>query len=93
MLAPNLGFESSWYYYGQYNRVRNVIEAMPSVTIIRDWQHKDLSLEDFGFTLFIDEEREVVVKFLENSPEINERDRSKIREIVRRAIDSNRADI
>jgi len=36
-------------YYGEFNRVAAALESIPGVVITDSWQHKDLTLEDFGF--------------------------------------------
>ncbi len=85
---PDQGWEFG--YYGQFNRVKHVIEDMPGVTIIDHWQHKDISLEDFGFTLMVDGNRQVGVTFSENSPQMQERNRNRLREFIQKEIDSNK---
>ncbi len=75
-------------YYEHFNRVKHVMEEMPNVTIIDHWQHKDISLEDFGFTLIIEGKRQVEVDFTENSPQMKMRSKSKIREFIQEKIDS-----
>ncbi len=57
-------------YYGKFNRVRNVTEHMPDVQIIDTWQHRDVTLEDFGFTIRSDSGRTAEVNFMENSPQM-----------------------
>lgn len=87
--APDQGWEFG--YYGQFNRVKHVIEEMPDVTIVDSWQHKDISLEDFGFTLLLHDGDTVDVKFFDGTSEKTERNRKKIKSIVQRQIDSNKA--
>ena len=81
-------------YYGQYNRVRHVIEDMPNVRIVRDMQHHDITLEDFGFLLEANDGEgktwPVVMIFYEFSPEIHEWDKDRIRAIVQKEIDSQK---
>jgi hypothetical protein len=83
----NWGLESG--YYGQFNRVKHVIEEMPGVVIVDHWQHHDVSLEDFGFALLIEGDRKAQVNFTESSPQIKERNKSKLRAFIRKEIDSN----
>ena len=76
-------------YYGQFNRVKHVIESMPHVRITNSWKHEDISLEDFGFSLLVNGTNLVHVTFWEGSPQIKERDRRRIREFLERQIGSN----
>jgi hypothetical protein len=81
----NWGLESG--YYGQFNRVKHVLGEMPRVNITNDWQHHDITLEDFGFYLMVDGSRSVRVDFLENSPQMKLRDKTLIRKFVEEKID------
>jgi hypothetical protein len=85
----NWGLE--WGYYGQFNRVKRVLEEMPNVQITDSWQHHDITLEDFAFSLLVDETRTLQVTFHENSPQMKVRDASRIREFMEEKIrgDSN----
>ena len=88
-IIPDVGAESG--YYGQFNRVKHVIEEMPDIAIVDHWQHKDITLEDFGFTLRLPDGKEVDINFYDNTPEKNERNRKRIREIIQKQLDSNKA--
>ena len=79
---PDYGVESG--YYGQFNRVRHVLEDMPNVTIVDHWQHQDISLEDFGFALMVEGTQNVNVTFSENSPQMRMRSKQKIRSSSRK---------
>lgn len=59
-MVPDVGSELG--YYGQFNRVKHVIEDMPDVRIVDHWKHRDVTLEDFGFTLLVDESRKVDIQ-------------------------------
>jgi hypothetical protein len=83
----NLGMESG--YYGQFNRVRNTIREMPDVVILNQWQHKDVTLEDFGFKLLADG-LEVDAGFGENTPIMAERDKAKTRAYILQHVQSKR---
>jgi hypothetical protein len=50
-------------YYGYYRRVQRVIKTIPDVTIVKTWQHRDISLESFSFTLQRPNEKTVEVMF------------------------------
>jgi len=89
MFLPNLGFEHPWYYYGQYNRVRGVIETLPGVKITHDRLHKDTSLEDFGFTLNVNGKTGVVLNVWEDSKMAMETDRTRLRTLIQKEIYSN----
>jgi hypothetical protein len=84
---PDQGWEFG--YYGQFNRVKHVIEDMPDATITNHWQHKDISLEDFGFTLVLDGGSQVDLTFSENSPQISMRNKQKIKKFIKKEIESN----
>jgi len=86
-MFPDVGAESG--YYGQFNRVKHVIEDMPDVRIIDYWKHRDVTLEDFGFTLLVGESRKVDIRFHDGTPEKKERNKSRLRAIVRSKLDSN----
>ena len=79
-------------YYGQFNRVRHVLETMPNVEIVDNWQHHDITLEDFAFSLLVDGTQTTQVTFSENSPQMKMRDKSRIREFIEKQIkkDSNK---
>jgi hypothetical protein len=83
------GLESG--YYGHFNRAKHVIEDMPDVAIVDSWQHQDLSLEDFRFLLRVEGTQEVTVSFSENSPQMGERNKERLREFIQREIDANQA--
>ena len=78
------GWESG--YYGQYNRVKHVLEDMPSVQITNQWKHHDVTLEDFGFFLLVDNTNSVRVDFRENSPQMKERNKERIRAFIEEEI-------
>jgi hypothetical protein len=76
-------------YYGQFNRVKHVIEDMPNVEILDNWQHHDITLEDFAFTLLIDGGRQVSVTFSENSSQMKMRDKSRIRKFIEEKLEED----
>ena len=86
-LLGNWGLESG--YYGQFNRVKHVLEEMPNVEITDDWQHNDLTIEDFGFSLVVDEYQNAHITFYEGSPEMKMRDKTHIREFIEQEIKKN----
>jgi len=57
-------------YYGKFNRVLAVMEQIPDVRIVDTWQHHDVTLEDFGFTLVSASGQSTKVNFLEGSPQM-----------------------
>src|SRR5690606_12007913 len=57
-------------YYGKFNRVWKVIEKMPDIRIADSWQHHDITLEDFGFTVVADSGAVSQVDFLEGSSQM-----------------------
>jgi hypothetical protein len=73
-------------YYGTFNRVYSAIKQMPDVRIIDTWQHHDVTLEDFGFTVASPAGRPAKVNFLENSPEMKMRKREDIQAYVRASL-------
>lgn len=44
---------SEFGYFGRFNRVKNVLQSMPGVEIVDTWQHQDVTLEDFSFTILL----------------------------------------
>jgi len=92
VVQPYFGSENSdseFGYYGQYNRVKHILEAMPNVMIVARWQHEDLTLEDFGFTLLRDGTRLVQVNVHEASLEMRTRRKGRLRELLQKQIDAN----
>lgn len=85
-MFPDIGAESG--YYGQFNRVKHVLESIPGVVIVDHWQHHDVTLEDFGFTLQVGGSDAVQVQFWENSTQMKERNRTRLMEFILREIDS-----
>ena len=79
-LLPDMGLEFG--YYGQFNRVKHVIEDMPGTVIIDHWQHQDVTLEDFGFSVRLSDGRVVKIDFQENSPQMKERSKSRLRDFI-----------
>jgi len=79
---PNFEFG----YYGRFNRVKNILDDMPNVQITNDWQHHDVTLEDFGFSLVVNGTNEVHVNFWENSPQMKLRNKTHIRDFIEEII-------
>lgn len=74
-------------YYGKFNRVRAVIEQMPDVRIVDSWQHHDVTLEDFSFTVMSVTGHRAKVNFLQDSPEMKMSDKDGIQACVRASLD------
>jgi len=92
LFQPYVGSENSdseFGYYGQYNRVKHILEAMPNIMIVARWRHDDLTLEDFGFTLLMDGTRLVQVNVHETSLEMRTRRKGRLRELLQKQIDAN----
>lgn len=51
------------FYYADFNRAREHLSAVPGVKIIDDWQHHDVTLEDCGFTVRVDDSEPVRIDF------------------------------
>jgi len=62
----NRGF--TFGYYGQFNTVRNALEAMPGVTIVSLGYNPDVTLEEFNFTIRTDRDQEIELWFSETDP-------------------------
>lgn len=75
-------------YYGQFNQTQDAIKGMPGVTIIDSWQHRDISLEDFGFTIRT-KTKKATINFYENSPQIKIRNKEEIQQFVLKELGSN----
>lgn len=58
----NLGLDVG--YFGEFNRVEDRLEAIEQVAIVDSWQHQDVTLEDFGFTLALPSGRRVELVFV-----------------------------
>ncbi|WP_299490669.1 hypothetical protein [Acaryochloris sp. IP29b_bin.137] len=57
-------------YYGKFNQVRRIIQETPNLTIIDQWQHRDITLEDFGFTVRRPDGSTVQINFYERSEQM-----------------------
>ena len=88
-MFPDYGVESG--YYGQFNRVKHTIEALPDLRIADHWMHKDISLEDFGFFLVDGGSLTTRVDFTEGSPQMAEKSKKWIEQFIRTQIASNQA--
>ena len=84
-LLGDWGVESG--YYGQFNRVKLVLESMPGVRIENHWQPHDVTLEDFGFDVRTKEDRPVRLNFGEGSPQMRERDTARLRAFIEAEIE------
>jgi hypothetical protein len=73
-------------YYGKFNRVHAVIEQMPDVRILDTWQHHDVTLEDFSFTVTSASGHITKVNFLEGSQPMKLSKRQDIEAYVRAAL-------
>jgi len=51
------------FYYADFNRAREQLSAIPGVQIIDDWQHHDITLEDCGFTVRVNDSEPVRIDF------------------------------
>jgi hypothetical protein len=56
-------------YWGKYNQVRRVI-TNHGLQITDSWEHQDITLEDFGFTVCDDHGRQWKIDFFETSPQM-----------------------
>ena len=66
-------FTSPWIefgYYGQFNQVQRIIRGIPELKITDDWQHHDITMEDFGFTVVHHDGPSFRIDFWENSPQM-----------------------
>ncbi|MES2572874.1 MAG: hypothetical protein V4710_22815 [Verrucomicrobiota bacterium] len=73
-------------YYGKFNRMRSVIEQMPDIRIVDSWQHRDVTLEDFGFTVISRTGQRAEINFPEGSPEMKMSNREEIQAYVRTSL-------
>lgn len=83
---PGLAFG----YYGQFNRVRHILTDMPTVQVTNQWMHRDVTLEDFGFGLLVNGTSSVRLDFLENSPQMKERNPERLRASIDHVIQEAR---
>ena len=75
-------------YYGQFNRILHVIEDLPDVEVVEYWYNEDLTLEDFQYTIRVENKYRITIYFPDGSPEKYETDREKIREYVYQKINA-----
>ena len=58
-------------YYGKFNRVRHAIEQMPGLRVVDTWQHHDVTLEDFSFTVVALSGQTNKIVFGEGTPQMS----------------------
>ena len=75
----NRGFRFG--YWGEFNRVKAVLENAPGMSITNTICNADISLEEFGFDLETDDGREISIFFEEADP-----DRGKSGEALEKAL-------
>jgi hypothetical protein len=78
-------FTSPWIefgYYGQFNQVQRIICSIPELTITDDWQHHDITMEDFGFTVAHRDGPAFRIDFWENSPQMKRSRDADIRHFI-----------
>ena len=63
--AANHGLQ--WGYWGDFNRTSSALASISGVKITEHWAHRDVFLEEFGFTLQMSGER-VTLAFGESDP-------------------------
>jgi hypothetical protein len=63
--GPNRGHEFG--YYGEFNRMSNALASIPGVTVTNWWWNRDITLEEFGFSLTVTG-RPVSLAFGETDP-------------------------
>ena len=64
-LAPIIGLPFD--YYGEFNRVRHRLEQVSGVQILSYHQHKDITLEDFWFTIQTDRGMKLGLAFFDGN--------------------------
>ena len=55
-------------YYGEFNRVKHALTAIPGVTVTSDWANHDSDLEEFGFDITNSAGRAIHLFFAESDP-------------------------
>jgi hypothetical protein len=65
-IAQNRGFEFG--YFGVFNQFRYALSKVPGVTVVEDWAHEDVTLEEFRFDLVTDNGRSVRLWIGETDP-------------------------
>lgn len=55
------------FYYADFNRARDQLSGIPGLQIVDDWQHHDITLEDCGFTVRVNDSEPVRVDFYEGN--------------------------
>lgn len=83
-LMGDWGFESG--YYGQFNRVKHVLEEMQNIQITNYWQHHDVTLEDFGFYIRVNDDQSLRIDFGENTEQMKEKDKKRIKTFIEEEI-------
>lgn len=57
-------------YYGKFNQVQRIIHQIPGLRIVDHWQHHDVIMEDFSFTVANQYGVTIKIDFCENRPEM-----------------------
>jgi hypothetical protein len=68
-------------YYGEFNRVASALESIPGVVITDSWQHKDVTLEDFGFQMRSGDTEDIHLRFHEGNDVVKLRGRELVRKL------------
>jgi hypothetical protein len=64
--AQNRGFESG--YFGEFNRVRHALDAIPGITVVDAGANHDLTLEEFEFHITTSRGQRLHLAFAETDP-------------------------
>lgn len=56
-------------YFGGFHRTQRVIQEIEGSSIHDSWMNKDITIEDYGFTVTIGDGPEKRIDFWENSPQ------------------------
>ena len=64
--SENRDFEFG--YFGEFNRVKHALVAVPGLTITREWKNRDVGLEEFGFDIATESGRTARLDFWESDP-------------------------
>ena len=57
-------------YYGHFNQVQRIIRSMPDLSIVHQWQHHDVVIEDFTFTVAHRDGTSLEIYFWEGTPQM-----------------------
>lgn len=55
------------FYYQDFNALKRELESIPKLKIVDEWRHEDITLEDCGFVVIVDDSEPIGIDFYDVS--------------------------